>query len=233
MRAAVTIDVEHPDQRRHGGPDQIAAILDALAVSDIRATFFLQGAWLSANPEMGAAIGAAGHLVGNHSYHHVDAHLLSGEGMQKDVMRAHQEIEKILGIDARPWYRLPYGAGDSSRAIRRQLSALGYRHVGWDVDVRDFEAQDDEVVLRAMERELSAREDAGATHATVLLHSWPLVTASVMPRLCMLLRRRCEALVTVDEVPGNGASPVRPGTHDRVAQLLGGVRGAFRRFDGR
>ena len=210
MHGAITIDVEFPDRARHGESDQILTILDVLASFDMRATFFIQGSWLRENGELGAAIKAGRHLVGNHSYDHTDAQSQNAKAMRHDVMRAHQEIEDVLDVDARPWYRLPYGAGWSSRRIRRRLHAVGYQHVGWNVDVRDFEAAGEDEVLATLDHRLVALEREGTASAIVLLHSWPLVTAQAMPRLCEELRRRCDAMMTVDQIPGNGVTPVDP-----------------------
>ena len=207
MHVALTVDVEDPDQRGHGNPDELAAILEAMNSAGIRATFFVQGRWLAANPEVASDIVTSGHLVGNHSYFHADTRLLTGEGLREDVTRAHREIEDSLGVDARPWYRLPYGAGAESPRIQRRLKALGYRHVGWDVDVHDFCEAESDALVPSLADALSVRRRAGATHAIVLLHSWPAVTAKAMPELCRFVVEHCESTVTVDQVPGHGTVP--------------------------
>jgi len=221
MLVALTVDVEDPDRRGHGRPDQVAAIVDAMDGAGVRATFFVQGRWLGANPEAASAIGT-GHLVGNHSYFHADTRLLTAEGVREDVTKGHKEIEDSLGVDARPWYRLPYGAGAESPRIKRQLRALGYRHVGWDVDVHDYAMTDPDALVPAIDEALAARARAGASHAIVLLHSWPSVTVQAMPALCRYLLERCEGTVTVDAVPGNGAVPT-------TSPLVGRARNLTRR----
>jgi len=222
MRVALTVDVEDPDQRVHGRPDQVVAIVDAMREAGVRATFFLQGRWVDANPEAASAISGAGHLVGNHSYFHTDTRLLTSEGVREDVTRGHKAIETSLGVEARPWYRLPYGAGAESPRIKRQLRALGYQHVGWDVDVHDYAMTDRDALVPAIDDAISERERAGASHAIVLLHSWPPVTAVAMPELCRFLLERCEGVVTVDNVPGHGAVPT-------TSPLVGRARDLTRR----
>jgi peptidoglycan/xylan/chitin deacetylase (PgdA/CDA1 family) len=226
MFVALTFDVEDPDQRDHGHPGDVASILGALDASGIRATFFVQGRWAEANPVVAAAIGAAGHLVGSHSYFHADTRLLRARGVRQDVVRAHDVIVDVVGVDPRPWYRLPYGAGADDRTIERTLRSLGYRHAGWDVDVRDYAMDDPAAMVPAMERALAEHERTGATHAIVLLHSWPVVTAEAMPELCRFVAERCEGTVTVDEVPGGGAVPTR----SRLAQRADGLASRARRL---
>jgi peptidoglycan/xylan/chitin deacetylase (PgdA/CDA1 family) len=205
MLVSLTVDVEDPDQRGHTDPGSVASIVEAMDATGIRATFFVQGRWAAANPEAAATISSSGHLVGNHSYYHVDTRLLSSPGVRQDVTRGHEQIEASLGVDARPWYRLPYGSGAESPRITRQLRALGYRHVGWDVDVDDYAMTDRGALVPAIDKAITARERAGATHAIVLLHSWPPATVAAMPELCRFVVERCEGAVTVDQVPGNGA----------------------------
>jgi peptidoglycan/xylan/chitin deacetylase (PgdA/CDA1 family) len=222
MQVALTVDVEDPDQRDYGSPDELATIVEAMNSAGVRATFFVQGRWLAANPDVARAMGSSGHLVGNHSYYHADTRRLTPRGVREDVTRGHKQIEDTLGVDARPWYRLPYGAGADNARIQRQLRSLGYRHVGWDVDVNDFEMTQSDALVPAIAKAITERERAGATHAIVLLHSWPAVTAKAMPDLCQFLIERGDPTVTVDQVPGHGAVPT-------TSPWLGRARGLARR----
>jgi len=229
MRAALTFDVEDPDSPNHAQGDQVGAILGALADAGVRATFFLQGRWSGAHPAAAAAIAAGGHLVGNHSYFHADSRFLSAAGLREDVSRAHRAIEEAVGADDRPWYRLPYGAGAESPVIAARLRTLGYRHVGWDVDPRDYALADPAELVPAVAAGLEVRRRAGATHAIVLLHSWPAVTAAAMPELCRYLAGHCEGTVTVDQVPGHGAVPTRSPLAHGVRQAGSRLKAALRR----
>jgi peptidoglycan/xylan/chitin deacetylase (PgdA/CDA1 family) len=224
MLVAVTVDVEDPDQHRHESADAVTAILAALGQSGIRATFFVQGRWLAANPALASTMAADGHLIGNHSYFHADTRLLTAKGLREDVTRGHKEIEDALGIDARPWYRLPYGAGSESRAIRRRLRRLGYQHVGWDVDVKDFALSDPDTLVPKVADALAQRERLGATHSIVLLHSWTAVTSRSMPDLCRFLVEGCQGTVTVDQVPGRGAVEPRSALKRRSQALASRTR---------
>jgi peptidoglycan/xylan/chitin deacetylase (PgdA/CDA1 family) len=226
MLVAVTVDVEDPDQHGHQGPDAVGAILAALNQSGIRATFFVQGRWLAANPDVASTMSAHGHLVGNHSYYHADTRLLTAKGLREDVTRSHNEIKETLGIDARPWYRLPYGAGAESRTIRRRLRRLGYHHVGWDVDVKDFSLTDPGALVPSIAQAVSARERVGAIHSIVLLHSWTAVTSMAMPDLCQFLVEHCEGTVTMDEVPDGGAVKPRSALSRRGRGLASRMRSA-------
>ena len=83
-KIALTFDTEHS-----GGPRYVAdgavQILDILAQFKVEGTFFLEGRWAEANPEVARRMPAAGHLVGNHSYWHADLRLLTAAGLSADL----------------------------------------------------------------------------------------------------------------------------------------------------
>src|SRR6266480_1104186 len=68
MRVALTFDTEFPGRPTVAGVED--RLLASLAAADIRATFFLQGRWVRANPDQARRIADAGHLVANHSNFH-------------------------------------------------------------------------------------------------------------------------------------------------------------------
>jgi hypothetical protein len=99
--------------------------------------------------------------------------------------------------------------------------------VGWDVDVDDYAMTDRGALVPAIDKAITERERAGATHAIVLLHSWPPATVAAMPELCRFVLERCEGTVTVDEVPGNGAVRSTSPLVGRARGLAGQTRAAF------
>ena len=74
--------------------------------------------------------------------------MLSRRGFASDVRSATAAIGDITGVDPRPWFRSPFGAIDSGTAVLDQLSALGYRNVGWNVDSHDWASRGARVALR-------------------------------------------------------------------------------------
>jgi peptidoglycan-N-acetylglucosamine deacetylase len=194
-RVALTFDVEHPDQPAPPGGE--TAILAALEAAGARATFFLQGRWVSAHPRLARRIADAGHLVGNHSHYHVRMPLLSRAGMRRDVREAEAVIRAATGADPRPHFRCPFGAGARSARVLQTLADCGYHDHHWNVDPEDWNprvgaAEVEEVVVAGV---LAAGEDA-----VVLLHGWPLATRRALPRLLERLAGAGARFVTVDEV---------------------------------
>jgi peptidoglycan-N-acetylglucosamine deacetylase len=159
MRVALTFDTEFPG--RPTRPDSEDRILETLASAEIRATFFLQGRWTRASPDVAARIAGAGHLIGNHSNYHAPMDALSDEWLRRDFLRAEETIRRITGIDPRPWFRCPFGSGMDDPRVLAALVELGYRHVGWDLDPEDWD--EDRTVDELVER--------AAGEGIVLLHA--------------------------------------------------------------
>ena len=192
-RVALTFDTEFPGRPTIAGTED--RLLAALAAAGAPATFFLQGRWVRANPEQARRIADAGHLVGNHSNYHAPLDGLTDELLRHDVGKAEATIRETTGVDPRPWFRCPFGAGGEDERVLAGLEELGYRHVGWNVDPFDWEVDrtPDELEQRVRE---GVREHGDGS--IVLLHAWPRVTAERLPGLLEGLLADGAELVSVD-----------------------------------
>ena len=199
MKVALTFDAEHPD-RPNCAPGTADAILDALADRAVRATFFMQGRWVQAYPATARRAAREGHLVASHSHHHAPMPMLGREGVASDLDAAERAIVDATGVDPRPWFRCPWGLGWDVPFVVAALEESGYRHVGWDVEVHDWEPS------RAPERiaddvvggVLNQRHSGG--EAMVLLHSWPEQNRESVPLIVDRLLASGAELVGVDEL---------------------------------
>ena len=113
FRVALTFDAEHPDRPTHPGVAE--SILTSLDQAQVRATFFIQGRWAEAEPRTARRIAEGGHLVGNHSHYHARMPLFHADGFLTDVNAAEAVIRDVVGVDPRPWFRCPFGAGITTR----------------------------------------------------------------------------------------------------------------------
>ena len=105
---------------------RLLRLLDQLHVP---ATFFCVGDNVRRYSEHYRAILAAGHTVGNHTYHHIRGLSLPASAYMADVQQAAELIHSRL-------FRPPHG-----RLTPAQLSALrtaGYRIIMFDVVTRDY-----------------------------------------------------------------------------------------------
>ncbi|MFL5796868.1 MAG: polysaccharide deacetylase family protein [Actinomycetota bacterium] len=194
-RVALTFDAEH-GSRAGADTSAPARILDALGRASVRATFFVQGRWASADREIAARIVADGHLVGNHSNYHAPMTLLSPDGIRADVAEAERRIHEVTGADPRPWFRCPFGDGEDSPEVRDGLARLGYRIVPWTLDSGDWR---DDATAGAVRGAVANGVRAGGA-AVVLFHTWPRVTAEALPDVLADLSSRRVEFVTVEEL---------------------------------
>src|SRR6476660_5308677 len=198
-QVALTFDAEHPD-RPWCPPGAAERILDVLADAGILATFFVQGRWAEAYPATARRIGDEGHLVGNHSHHHARSPLFSDSGFREDVDTARDAIVRATGRDPRPWFRCPFGDGADDSRVLAVLAAAGYRHVGWHVEVEDWEPTRTPEAI-AVDAVAGIRRHGDG--AVLLLHTWPGGTVEALPLVLQDLREGTR-FVTVDaleEVP--------------------------------
>jgi peptidoglycan/xylan/chitin deacetylase (PgdA/CDA1 family) len=196
MRVALTIDTEQ--RSRPAGTDNPRRQLDVLAREGVRATCFVQGRWASAHPQLAKRIVDEGHLIGNHTYHHVPLTLMTDDGIRHTVTRADEVIVPRSGVTTtRPWFRCPYGDGEHDERVLAVLADLGYRNVGWDVDPCDWrpDRTTDDIVAAVVSGCRERGDDV-----RVLLHSWPDATLGALPLIIEDLRAAGVRFVTVDEL---------------------------------
>ena len=123
---------------------------------------------------------------------------LTEDGFRADVRAAGATIEAVTGVDPRPWFRCPFGEGMDDPDVVRRLAELGYVHVGWDVDPRDWhEDNDADSVTREVLEGIRGLDDS-----VVLLHSWPDATAKALPRILSGLAAEGAELVDVATLGG-------------------------------
>jgi peptidoglycan/xylan/chitin deacetylase (PgdA/CDA1 family) len=196
FRVALTFDAEHPD--RPSAPGVQERLLDTLDRHRARASFFVQGRWAEAYPQTARRIVDGGHLVGNHSHYHARMPLLSARGLRSDIAAAREAIIESTGVDPRPWFRCPFGAGVDDPRVQAFVREAGYRHVGWHVAGIDwpFErtgAQVEDAVVRGAV--------AHGDGCVVLLHTWPDRTEHALDGIIRRVRDAGGDFARIDELP--------------------------------
>lgn len=88
-------------------PPHTQKILDILATHHIQATFFVVGKNLEKYPDLGRAMVSAGHVIGNHSYHHSFWEYLKHPAFELEITRTQALIQRSTGKTAAlfrpPW----------------------------------------------------------------------------------------------------------------------------------
>ncbi|MDR3219366.1 MAG: polysaccharide deacetylase family protein [Dysgonamonadaceae bacterium] len=109
-------------------PEITPWVLDLLDKYAIKATFFCVGDNVRKHPEIYQMVQDRGHLVGNHTFHHLQGLNSSTESYLEDVQQAGELIKSELFRPPHGHMRLP------------QFSALKkrYKVIMWDVVTRDY-----------------------------------------------------------------------------------------------
>ena len=196
--ACITIDTEFPDQPARDPLGIADELLGMLASHNIKATFFVVGAWARAYPDRVRAMREAGHQIGNHSYSHCSLARMTKQGIVDDLVACHDVLAE-LGIETRPWFRAPYGetAGDSA-AVKSAIRTAGYRHVHWHARGEDWRpGQSPDDAARMILRDVA---DRWPRPAIVLLHSLPDGAARALEIVVDRLDAQGAKFLTVKEL---------------------------------
>jgi peptidoglycan/xylan/chitin deacetylase (PgdA/CDA1 family) len=129
------------------GPDPMTTphLLKLLQGHGVKATFFVTGRRARAFPELMGAILAAGHTLGNHSYHHNSCLLLKGKNALYRDIALTQRILTRLGATPKV-YRPPVGI--TAPPLRDVLSLLQLKTVNFSCRAMDRGNYNVDVIAR-------------------------------------------------------------------------------------
>lgn len=164
-----------------------STLLDGLKERGVKVTFFLMGESISGNEELVERMKTEGHLIGNHSYRHIQLTKAGEEAVCRAVEQTEEIIEDITG--SRPQYlRPPYGDWNENLECRMNLTT-----VFWTVDSLDWKLKDTDKIVRRVEKNVKEGD-------IILMHD--IFSTSVEAALQLVDRLQAEGyvFVTVDEL---------------------------------
>ncbi|HEY1254824.1 MAG TPA: polysaccharide deacetylase family protein [Terracidiphilus sp.] len=141
-------------------------LLELLAIHEIRASFFLVGSRAQAEPALVRRIAAAGHLIGNHSWSHLNLAWASVQQIEDELRRASQLLEQITGKPVR-YFRPPFGA--RRPAVLRAARRLGLVPVMWNAMTSDWKSPSADVIASRLMRKIDSLTRHGRA-ANIVLH---------------------------------------------------------------
>ena len=141
-------------------------LLDLLAEHGVRATFFLIGTHVLAQPALTRRIAEAGHAVGNHTMHHLRLPRHLDSTIRAELTACNDALEQTLG---RPvtLFRPPHGA--RRPAVLRIARSLGLATVQWNLIVGDWKPLTASEILGRLEQGI-AHNRARRQGTNVVLH---------------------------------------------------------------
>ena len=180
----------------------LRSILQTLAATGVRGTFFLTGSWAGADPAGVAAIVAGGHRVGNHSMTHPGFTGLTDAAIRQELSGAQQAIQ-AGGGDPRPLFRFPFGERDA-RTIAT-VNAFGYVPVRWTVDTLGWKGSSGGITAQIVADRVLARLQPGEI---VLMHigsnpgDGTTLDADALPGMIERIRQAGYGFTTLDALLG-------------------------------
>ncbi|OMD40436.1 polysaccharide deacetylase family protein [Paenibacillus sp. RS8] len=117
------------------GNQYIVPMLDILDEENVKVTFFLDGSWLSKNPELAAEMLKRGHEMENHAYTHPNMSTLSRARATVEIEKTQKLLKESLGVTNK-WFAPP--SGDFDQETVDIASSLGLKTVLWTVDTVDW-----------------------------------------------------------------------------------------------
>lgn len=167
-------------------------LLALLTKHKVKATFFVVGEMAEKHPELVRAEAAAGHVIANHTYHHVNLVKIPATQVAAEISACGEVVQSITGR-APHLFRPP--GGDYNDRVAEVGEALGYTTVLWTDDPGDY-ANPSAAKLAADTRRWARNG------GIILLHDGPPVTLKILPQLITDLRRRGFEFVTIDQILG-------------------------------
>lgn len=162
-------------------------LLDGLKKRGVKATFFLIGKNVKENPDLVKRLDEEGHLIGNHTYNHVEITRISDEEAKKEITDTDEAICAITGKHVE-YMRPPFGLWQEE--LEQELNVMP---VMWSVDPLDWTTKNvDEIVNKVV-------TEAGENDI-ILLHDCYDSSVDAALRIIDILKKKGFEFVTADEL---------------------------------
>lgn len=162
-------------------------LLDGLKKRGVKATFFLMGQSIEGNEEIVKRMREEGHLIGNHSYSHIQLTKAGAGAACEGVDKTSKVIEDITG--ERPQYMRP-PFGDWNEDLECQVDMTT---VLWSVDSLDWKLKN---TNRIVKRVLKDAEDGDI----ILMHDIFPTSVEAALEIVDALTKEGYTFVTVDDL---------------------------------
>lgn len=166
-------------------PQVTPELLAGLRERGVKATFFVLGSRAQKNPEILEQMFADGHLIGNHTYDHVQLNRMEASAACEQVMRTSEAIYQITGQHTE-YVRPPYG--EWQKGLEEDVNMIP---VLWDVDPLDWNTTNVDEIVKKVVTKVGEND-------MILLHDDYASSAAAALRIVDILQQEGYEFVTVD-----------------------------------
>jgi len=172
-------------------------LLDVLHNADARATFFMIGNKVAANPDGAKRVAEAGMEIGNHTWEHPNMTTIPEQYVPEQLSMGQEAISAATGKTPKLWR--PAG-GLTDDAVNQQAAKFGLAGILWDVIPFDWINDSNTAATRYM---LMTQIKPGSV---VLLHDSYSSTVDLVEQFIPVLKANGYHLVTVSQLLGDRAA---------------------------
>lgn len=162
-------------------------LLKGLKERGVHATFFLMGKNIEGKEALVKQIQEEGHLIGNHTYNHVQLDKISKEAAKEEIETTNQKIFEITGVYP-AWLRPPYGEWRKNLDFYVEMFP-----VLWDVDTLDWKSKNVDSIMKIVRSEVS-------DGAVILMHDAYQSSVDAALQIVDFLMAEEYEFVTVEEL---------------------------------
>lgn len=162
-------------------------LLEGLKERNVKVTFFITGQNVKAYPEIVKEIYAEGHLIGNHTYSHIQLTSKNEESFKQEIVRTNEAIKEVTGQDT-IYVRPPYGSWN--KEFEKELNMFP---VLWTVDPLDWCSSDASRIVRSVCSKAKEND-------IILMHDQYKTTVTAALKIVDELTQKGYEFVTVDEL---------------------------------
>lgn len=183
--AALTFDISW-------GTKVPGPVMDILKEHNVKSTFFLSGPWVLKYPDFAQRLVKEGHEIASHGNDHIDLDRENRDKVQKEILAAHNAIEKAAGISPH-LIRTPNGAWNDM--VLNVADELGYKVIQWSTDSLDWKIPGEDAIINRV-------LDNVHPGAIILMHASDtcIQTPAALPGVIEGLKSRGYRLATVSEL---------------------------------
>lgn len=162
-------------------------LLEGLRARNIHASFFLIGENIEGNEDILRQMQQDGHLIGNHTWDHVQLNKISCQKAQMEIEKTNNRIYEATGVYP-SYVRPPFGAW-----IKDMELSVTMLPVFWDVDTLDWKNKNIDSILSIAEKQVH-------DGSIILMHDGYQTSVDAALKIADLFTQKGYVFVTADQL---------------------------------
>lgn len=162
-------------------------LLDGLKDRGVHATFFVTGEHAALHPDIIKRMQEEGHLIGNHTYSHIQLRSDNREEFKEQLIKTNEIIKEITGEEVE-YVRPPYGSWD-----KKFETELNMFPVLWTVDPLDWCSHNVSCITQKVVEKVEEND-------IILMHDYYDTTVTAALNIVDELTEEGYTFVTVEEI---------------------------------